>query len=138
MNDLSGTEQNEKSPRAGGSNGQLPAGRTHKEKRAMLRVQKDRISSTIDLLDHEEAAGDGANNALALGADATRHRLHRISQTNPRNTIENEADEQQYGHGPATWQPAGAVTESKGLSRLRAQIQCSLKKNNFLDSHQNN
>jgi len=24
------------------------------------------------------------------------------------------------------------------LSRLRAQIQCSLKKNNFLDSHQNN
>ena len=138
MNDLSGTEQNENSPRPAGSNGHLPAGRTQKDKRVMLRGQKDRISSTIDLLNHEEAVGDDANNALALQADATRHRLHRISQTNPRNTIENEADEQQYGHGPATWQPAGVVAESKGLSRLRAQIQCSLKKNNFLDSHQNN
>ena len=29
-----------------------------------------------------------------------------------------------------------AVTESKGLSTLRAQIQYSLKKNNFLDSYQ--
>ena len=112
MDDLSGTEQNESSPRAAGSNGHQPVDQTLKDKRAVLRGQKDRISSTIDLLNHDEAEGNQASTALAMQAGAIKPRLHRISQTNPRNTIENDADEQQYGHGPATWQPASAVAES--------------------------
>ena len=96
--------------------------------------RNNRISSTIDILNHDDEQADQLDGRARLQADAEANKVQRISQTNPRNTIEGDADPRNPEIAPAQRPHGAAVTESKGLSTLRAQIQYSLKKNNFLDS----
>lgn len=103
----------------------------------LLAGRNNRISSTIDILNHDDEQVDQLDDRARLQADAEANKVQRISQTNPRNTIEGDADPRNLEVVPAQRPHGVAVTESKGLSTLRAQIQYSLKKNNFLDSQSN-
>lgn len=100
----------------------------------LLAGRNNRISSTIDILNHDDEQVDQLDDRARLQADAEANKVQRISQTNPRNTIEGDSDPRKPEVAPAQRPHGAAVAESKGLSTLRAQIQYSLKKNNFLDS----
>lgn len=90
----------------------------------LLEGRNHRMSSTIDILNQDEQQQIKFGEKSGLEGDLQASNAMRVSQTNPKNTIEDNASEQDDAVDDLSHnQNKTVVCESKGLSTLRAQIQ---------------